>query len=92
MDAIRQLMGGLNARDFRDAVVTEEMFEALVRGTRHRSDVVRWWSMQLLDHCPDKRAFDAVVPLLDDPVDRVPSQCGSRSWLSSLQAQFQCQV
>ena len=71
LDAIRQLMGGLNARELRDAVVTEEMFEALVRGTRHRSDVVRWWSVQLLDHCPDKRAFDAVVPLLDDPVDRV---------------------
>ncbi len=71
LDAIGQLMGGVNACELRHAVVTEEVFEALVRGTRHRSDVVRWWSVQLLDHCPDERAFDAVVPLLDDPVDRV---------------------
>lgn len=71
LDAIGQLMGGVNARELRHAVVTEEVFEALVRGTRHRSDVVRWWSVQLLDHCPDQRAFDAVLPLLDDPVDRV---------------------
>jgi hypothetical protein len=71
LEAIGQLMGGVNARDLRHTVMTEAMFEALVRGTRHRSDVVRWWCVQLLDHCPDGRAFDAIVPLLDDPVDRV---------------------
>jgi HEAT repeat protein len=71
LDAIGQLMGGVNARELRHALVNEDVFEALVRGTCHRSDVVRWWSVQLLDHCPDERAFDAVVPLLDDAIDRV---------------------
>lgn len=71
LEAIRALMGGVNAREVRRTVMTEEVFEALVRGTRHGNDVVRWWSVQLLDHSPDKRAFDAIVPLLEDPVDRV---------------------
>jgi HEAT repeat protein len=71
VEAIRQLMGGVNARELRQAVVAEDVFQALVGGTHNESSVVRWWSVQLLDHCPDERAYSAVVPLLDDPVDRV---------------------
>ena len=71
VEAIRHLMGGVDARELRRAVVAEDVFQALVRGTRNESSVVRWWSVQLLDHCPDERAYRAVEPLLDDPVDRV---------------------
>ena len=29
--------------------------------------MVRWWCVQLLDHLPDQRGIDLIVPLLDDP-------------------------
>ena len=70
-DAMRALLGSVNARELRDVVVTEEVFQALVRGTRDPNPSIRWWSVQLLDHCPDVRAFDAIAPLLADQVPRV---------------------
>ena len=51
--------------------MTEDVFQALVQATCDERSVIRWWSVQLLDHCSDQRALDAVEPLLDDPVDRV---------------------
>jgi HEAT repeat protein len=32
---------------------------------------VRWWCVTILDHIPDPRAIEAILPLLDDPVPRV---------------------
>ena len=71
LESMRSLLGAVNSRELRNVEVSDDVLDALVRGTRHESPVVRWWSVQLLDHCPDERAFAAVVPLLDDPVDRV---------------------
>jgi HEAT repeat protein len=70
-DAVRALVGGVTATELRDVELTDEVFAALVRGTHHDNPVVRWWSVQLLDHCPDERATAALVPLFDDPVPRV---------------------
>ncbi len=47
------------------------MFQALARGTRHASPVVRWWAVQVLDHCPEERATPIIVALFDDAVPRV---------------------
>jgi HEAT repeat protein len=69
--AMRALMGAVNARDLRSAQLTEPAFEALVEGLSHMNPQVRWWSVQLLDHCPDPRSVDAIAPLLDDDVPRV---------------------
>lgn len=69
--AMRALMGAVNARDLRSVELTEAAFAALVAGLSHSNPQVRWWSVQLLDHCPDPRSVDAIAPLLDDPVPRV---------------------
>jgi len=71
LQAMRGLMGAVNARELRSVQITEAAFVALVEGLSHPNPQVRWWSVQLLDHCPDPRAVDAIVPLLDDPVARV---------------------
>ena len=71
MAAMRALIGGVNARELRSAQVTDAAFDALLGGLAHPNPQVRWWSIQLLDHCPDARAIDAIGPLLDDPVPRV---------------------
>ena len=68
IDAMRSLIGGVNARDLRSVVVTEGALQALIDGLRHGNAQVRWWCVQLLDHCSDVRAIEAVVPMLDDPV------------------------
>ena len=67
----RALLGGVNARELRSVRVTDAAFEALVAGLAHLNPQVRWWSIQLLDHCSEVRAIDAIVPPLDDPVPRV---------------------
>lgn len=72
--AMKALVGGVTATELRQVHVDEEVFQALVRGTRHANPVVRWWSVELLDHCPDERAYEAVVPLFNDPVPRVRRQ------------------
>jgi HEAT repeats len=71
LDAMRSLIGGVNARELRSVVVSEDALQALIHGLRHQNSQVRWWCVQLLDHCSDSRAIDAVVAMLDDPVPRV---------------------
>lgn len=71
VDVIRSLLGGVNATDLRSVHLTDAAFDALSGGLEHRNPQVRWWSIQLLDHCADLRAIEAIVPLLDDPVARV---------------------
>lgn len=70
-EAMRALVGGVTATELRSVTLSDEVFEGLVRGTRHANPVVRWWSVQLLDHCPDERATTALTALFDDPVPRV---------------------
>jgi HEAT repeat protein len=65
------LVGSANARELRAVHLTDAAFEALVDGLRDDNPVVRWWSIQLLDHCADPRAIAAIVPLLSDSVPRV---------------------
>ena len=71
LDAMRSLLGAVNARDLRAVQVSDAVLDALVDGLGDPNPVVRWWSVQLLDHCPEPRALQAVVPMLDDPVPRV---------------------
>jgi HEAT repeat protein len=71
IDAIRMLVGGVTATELRSVELTDDVFAGLVRGTQHDNPVVRWWSVQLLDHCPNERATAALVPLFDDPIPRV---------------------
>jgi len=68
---MRALVGGVTATELRTVQLPDDVFDGLVRGTQHANPVVRWWSVQLLDHCPDERANDALIPLFNDPVARV---------------------
>ena len=69
--AIRELVGGVGARELRQASPSRRAMQALIDGLRDDSPQVRWWCVQLIDHLPDDRALDALVPVLDDPVPRV---------------------
>ena len=69
--AIRALVGGLTATELRSVRVDDATIGALARGLADSNPVVRWWCVQLLDHVPDQRAIDLIVPLLGDPVPRV---------------------
>lgn len=71
LGAMRSLIGGVNARELRSVVVSDHAVQALIHGLSHENPQVRWWCVQLLDHCSDSRAIDALVPMLDDPVPRV---------------------
>jgi HEAT repeat protein len=71
LDSMRSLIGGVNARELRSVVVSDDALQALIDGLTHENAQVRWWCVQLLDHCSDTRAIDALVPVLDDPVPRV---------------------
>ena len=71
IEATRALIGGVNARELRSVRVTEAALQALIDGLAHANPQVRWWCVQLLDHCSDDRAIEAVVPMLNDPVPRV---------------------
>jgi HEAT repeat protein len=71
IDAIRELLGALTSTEMRDLQIDDDRYDALVAGLADPNPKVRWWCIQLLDHVPDERALQAVVPLLDDPVDRV---------------------
>jgi HEAT repeat protein len=70
-EAMRQLLGAVNARDLRNVRVSAAALGALLAGLRHPNPQVRFWSLQLLDHCPEPQALDAIAPLLDDRVPRV---------------------
>ncbi|MGH9271175.1 MAG: HEAT repeat domain-containing protein [Ilumatobacteraceae bacterium] len=69
--AMRELVGGVTATELRAVEMSDDVFGALARGTRHASPVVRWWSVQVLDHCPEERATPVIAALFDDPVPRV---------------------
>ena len=71
LDAMRRLVGGVNATELRAANVSEPAFRALADGVGDPDPQVRWWSIQLLDHVPDARAIAAIAPALRDPVPRV---------------------
>jgi HEAT repeat protein len=68
---MRELLGAVNTRELRDVKVSDAAFDALIEGLSDHNPQVRFWSVQLLDHCPDPRALVAIKPLLDDPVPRV---------------------
>jgi HEAT repeat protein len=69
--AIRSLIGGFTATELRRACPTEAAVDALIEGLSESNPQIRWWCVQLLDHLPDNRAIEALVPVLDDPVPRV---------------------
>ena len=69
--AIRELVGCVGATELRRASPSRQTMQALIDGLRDQSPQVRWWCVQLIDHLPDDRALDALVPVLDDPVPRV---------------------
>lgn len=72
IEAFEKLAGGLTATDLRQVTqVPESAFTALVERLADDNPKIRWWCIQILDHVADERALHAVVPLLDDPVDRV---------------------
>ena len=71
VEAMRGLLGAVNARELRDIQVKPCALDALIAGLRHPDPRIRFWSVQLLDHCSDPRAIEAVVPVLEDPVPRV---------------------
>ena len=47
--------------------VDDATIEALARGLADPNPVVRWWCVQLLDHVPDPRAIDLIVPCSTTP-------------------------
>lgn len=71
LDAMRGLVGGVNARELRDVVVPDDVFEALVGGLGDPNAKIRWLCLQLLDHLDDERAIAAIATCLVDPVPRV---------------------
>jgi len=71
VEVMRSLVGGVKATELRSVHLTDAALDALSGGLEHSNPQIRWWSIQLLDHCADLRAIEAIVPLLDDPVARV---------------------
>ena len=83
---ITGLLGAANSRDLKDVQVTDDVFDALVAGLGHQDSRVRWWSVQLLDHCPDPRAIvgDRTAPARSGPTSS--PQRRPRPRLRALQA------
>jgi hypothetical protein len=71
---IHALVGGLTSTEMKSVRVSDDVRQAIVRGLTHWSPKVRWWSLQLIDHVTDTGSLEHVVPLLDDPVQRVRKQ------------------
>lgn len=69
--AMRELVGGVGATELRRASPSRQAMHALIDGLQDENAQVRWWCVQLIDHLPDDRALEALVPILDDPVPRV---------------------
>ena len=84
--AIRELVGGLGATELRWRVLPRQAMQALIDGLRDPHSQVRWRSVQLIDHLPDDRALDALVPLLEDAVPRVRRNATHTHWMRRLQA------
>jgi HEAT repeat protein len=71
LDAMRELIGSVNARELRSVHVDDQTLAALASGVTDPHPPVRFWSIQLLDHIADERAVAAIAPALTDPVPRV---------------------
>lgn len=71
LGAMRRLLGAVSARELRHVKMSDAAFGALVDGLSHANSQVRFWCVQLLDHCPSPEAIASIAPLLDDPVPRV---------------------
>ena len=71
VDAMRLLVGAVNATDLRRLSVPDEVRDALIAGTADPYPPVRFGCLQLLDHLPDPAVLPAICRALDDPVPRV---------------------
>jgi HEAT repeat protein len=73
--AMTELVGGYTATAMRRIrTLPEPAFAALVEGLHDPHPRVRFHCLNVLDHVADPRVFDAIAPLLDDPVPRVRRQ------------------
>jgi HEAT repeat protein len=68
--AMFELCGGWSSTALRKLELSDEVFDAVVEGTRDPHSRVRSWCITILDHVADPRAIAAIEPLLDDPVPR----------------------
>jgi HEAT repeat protein len=68
---LQALYGTLKGTQMRSVRLPPATLDALAAGVGHPHPRVRWWCIQVLDHCDDPAAVVAVVPALDDPVPRV---------------------
>ena len=72
LDALRELQGAVTATEMRAmGPLPDDTIDALITGLGDPHPQVRYWCAAVLDHATNERAVLAVVPLLDDPVDRV---------------------
>jgi HEAT repeat protein len=71
VETMRALMGAVTATELRRSTTSPATFDALVEGLGDPHPQVRWGSLALLDHVPDRDTNGVVAPLLDDPVPRI---------------------
>ena len=71
IEAMRALVGGINASDLRRLSVSDEIRDALIRGVSDPYPPVRFGCLGLLDHLPDPSVVPAICVALDDPVPRL---------------------
>ena len=71
LDAMRALVGAVNASDLRKVSVSDEVRDALIAGASDPYPPVRFGSLQLLDHLPDPAVLPVICRALDDAVPRV---------------------
>lgn len=72
---VQTLVGGLTATEMRTiAKLSSEARVAIIGGLNHWSPPVRWWCLQIIDHLADESLLEYVVPLLNDPIQRVRKQ------------------
>lgn len=71
LDALSGLAGGVTATHLRRVALTDAALAAVTEGLGDPNPRVRWWSIQVLDHVPDRRAISAIAIMLNDPIPRV---------------------
>lgn len=59
--AIVALIGGITATELRNATVTPEARQALIKGLNHYNSKVRWWCIQLMDHVADESYLEPLL-------------------------------
>ncbi|MCX6043972.1 MAG: HEAT repeat domain-containing protein [Chloroflexi bacterium] len=74
INALRTLVGGAFGREFPQLVLTDTVFQALVRGLEHKNPNVRFQCVQLMDHLGDDRIIEPVRQMLHDWAPRVRKQ------------------